>query len=117
MDRALKMSILIQFNFLASGKEAEGQSVIVLNPSSTLPAPTTPGTDPYWSIRLPKSVIPVHYDILLQINLSNERFNGKVVIQIDVKSPTLYIILHNKGLNVTKVKVQKAGTGGKWLST
>ncbi|KAM7449822.1 hypothetical protein ABFA07_002475 [Porites harrisoni] len=69
--------------------------------------PTTPGTEPWWQIRLPVYIRPKHYDLILYIDLSKPNFTGKVDILTNVSKSTPYILLHSRNLNFTTVKVQK----------
>lgn len=73
--------------------------------------PTTPGTEPWWQIRLPAYIRPKHYDLILYIDLSKPNFKGKVDILTNVSKSTPYILLHSRNLNFTKVKVQKESGG------
>lgn len=76
-------------------------SLITQTTSSTL-RPTTDGmgnyTDdpslPYNNYRLPKTVLPIHYVLTLHPNLVNDQFEGSVVIEVNVTSPTEYFIVH-----------------------
>ncbi|XP_054001864.1 putative aminopeptidase-2 [Hylaeus anthracinus] len=61
--------------------------------------------------RLPKAIVPVHYDInLSQINLdplsdNAFKFNGNTAIQAFVQEPTDTIILHSGRINVSGLSV------------
>ena len=70
-------------------------------PTTTLPAPTTRGPQPYWNIRLPDSIRPNHYDLTLDIDLEASTFSGKVLIDVLVTTPTVWVLLHAKELSVT----------------
>ena len=75
--------------------------------------PTTAGPEPYWKVRLPKNIVPVHYDVLLRINLAKLVFDGNVVIQVNVTSPSAkYVLVHTNEMNVTKATVQRKGEDG-----
>jgi len=52
---------------------------------------TTPG-------KLPKTVVPIHYSLDLQPNLSTLTANGSAVIDIDVREPTERLVLNAVGL-------------------
>ena len=73
--------------------------------------PTTPGTEPWWQIRLPVYIRPKHYNLKLYIDLSKPNFRGKVDILTNVSKSTPYILLHSRDLNFTTVKVQKKSGG------
>ena len=49
---------------------------------------------PYRDIRLPRSLIPIHYDINLMIDLENTTFHGRVNMTLDAKESTNYVIFH-----------------------
>lgn len=57
------------------------------------------------SFRLPKEVKPIHYDLFLHPKLKENTFSGKVTILIDVLDDRRTIALHQKGLNITSVKL------------
>ncbi|EGI70560.1 Glutamyl aminopeptidase [Acromyrmex echinatior] len=63
--------------------------------------------DPDESFRLPKEVVPIHYDLYLHPKLKESTFSGKVTILIDVKQDNnrTSIALHQKDLNITSVKL------------
>lgn len=55
--------------------------------------------------RLPKEVLPIHYDLYFHPNLEKGTFFGKATILIDVQDNRRTIALHQKGLNITSVKL------------
>ena len=57
------------------------------------------------SLRLPKEVKPLHYELLMHPDLEKGTFNGCVNILIDVLDNRGYIALHQKDLNITKTKL------------
>ena len=57
------------------------------------------------NIRLPKSIIPLKYDIFLHPNLSEWRFSGKVEIRCMVQETTDFIVLHSKDLIISDITV------------
>ncbi|KYN43680.1 Glutamyl aminopeptidase [Trachymyrmex septentrionalis] len=63
--------------------------------------------DPDENFRLPKEVVPIHYDLYLHPKLKEGTFSGKVTILIDVKQNNnrTSIALHQKDLNITSVKL------------
>ncbi|XP_053386790.1 endoplasmic reticulum aminopeptidase 1-like [Mercenaria mercenaria] len=61
---------------------------------------------PYKDIRLPKSVIPTHYQLLLHPNISQSFFSGTVKIHCDITHRTNFIVFHVKTLNITKLELQ-----------
>ncbi|XP_061478755.1 endoplasmic reticulum aminopeptidase 1 isoform X2 [Rhineura floridana] len=73
-------------------------------------SPTGNGNNsfPWNKIRLPKHVIPVHYDLLIHPNLTTLTFSGLAKIEITVTQQTSSIILHSKYLQITKAAIQGA---------
>ncbi|XP_039305281.1 glutamyl aminopeptidase-like isoform X2 [Solenopsis invicta] len=63
-------------------------------------------SDPNDSFRLPKEVVPTHYDLYLHPKLKEGTFSGKVTIRIDVHKTTRTIALHQKDLNITSVTLE-----------
>ncbi|XP_041643413.1 endoplasmic reticulum aminopeptidase 2 isoform X2 [Cheilinus undulatus] len=60
---------------------------------------------PWSRLRLPRYIIPLHYHILLHPNLTTLSFSGSVQIQIDVQNNTNWVVLHSKGLNISKATI------------
>jgi hypothetical protein len=62
---------------------------------------STPRSLP-WELdyRLPSDTDPIHYDIFLHPDLSNNTFSGKVVIQIHVKKPRHFLLVNTKHLDI-----------------
>lgn len=58
---------------------------------------------PWMSMRLPKTVFPVHYDLSIHPNLTTLDFSGAVRIQLDVREDTKTIVLHAKQMQVSNV--------------
>ena len=58
---------------------------------------------PWTSMRLPKTVFPVHYDLSIHPNLTTLDFSGVVRIQLDVREDTRTVVLHAKQMQVSKV--------------
>lgn len=61
------------------------------------------------SFRLPKDVIPIHYDLYLHPKLEEGTFYGKETILINVLEKKRTIALHQKDLNITVVKLTTYG--------
>lgn len=56
--------------------------------------------------RLPKNVIPYHYNLTIDISsIATNKFQGSIWIHVDVLEETDKIMLHAVGLNITKIKV------------
>uniref|UniRef100_T1E6L9 Aminopeptidase n=1 Tax=Crotalus horridus TaxID=35024 RepID=T1E6L9_CROHD len=60
---------------------------------------------PWDKIRLPKYVVPVHYDLLIHPNLTTLAFTGLSKIEILITEQTSSIILHSKYLQITKTTI------------
>uniref|UniRef100_A0AAX7THQ6 Aminopeptidase n=1 Tax=Astatotilapia calliptera TaxID=8154 RepID=A0AAX7THQ6_ASTCA len=60
---------------------------------------------PWSRLRLPKYIIPLHYHLLLHPNLTSLSFTGSVQIQIDVQNNTNWVVLHSKGLQISKATI------------
>ncbi|XP_077378475.1 endoplasmic reticulum aminopeptidase 1b [Festucalex cinctus] len=63
---------------------------------------------PWHQMRLPQSVIPVHYDLSIHPNLTTLTFTGVVRIQLDVLEDTKAIVLHAKQLETFNAKLTTA---------
>jgi aminopeptidase N len=58
--------------------------------------------------RLPKDVVPVHYDLQLTTNVhnnGNRAITGFVKILVKILTETNRIVLHNRGLNINYVNL------------
>ncbi|XP_041102581.1 endoplasmic reticulum aminopeptidase 2-like [Polyodon spathula] len=75
-------------------------------------APVATNGEPFpWNmLRLPDTIIPAHYHLLVHPNLTTLNFSASVRIEVDVKQSTDSIILHSKGLLITKATIE-AETG------
>ena len=62
---------------------------------------------PHKNVRLPPDLKPVSYKLNLRVNLTTERFIGKVKIEIICMNSTRYVILHSGDLDLTNVFVSK----------
>ncbi|XP_053182011.1 endoplasmic reticulum aminopeptidase 2 [Scomber japonicus] len=73
------------------------------------------GTDnlsfPWSRLRLPRYIIPLHYRLLVHPNLTSLSFTGSVQIQIEVKNNTNWVVLHSKGLQISKATILNQNLG------
>ena len=80
--------------------------------TTAAPGPTTPGSEAWWNVRLPKNIVPDHYDVVLYIDLKNSEFFGNVAIRVNVSSSTENVLVHVNKMNITSASVEKASGGG-----
>lgn len=75
------------------------------NQSAAKDTPTATNGQPFpWtSMRLPKTVFPVHYDLSIHPNLTSLDFSGVVRILLDVREDTRALVLHAKQMQISKV--------------
>lgn len=64
---------------------------------------------PWAKIRLPPDVVPLHYDLVLQPNLTALKFAGSIKIVVNITKETWKIVLHSSGLNITKATITSVG--------
>nr|XP_055063413.1 endoplasmic reticulum aminopeptidase 1 isoform X2 [Misgurnus anguillicaudatus] len=57
---------------------------------------------PWNKMRLPDTVKPQHYDLLIKPNLTSLTFSGSVEILLEVEDDTRAIILHSKNLQISR---------------
>lgn len=65
---------------------------------------------PWAKTRLPKDVVPTHYDIVLHPDLITMKFSGSVQITVKILQVTSHIILHSSKLNITKVTLASSSS-------
>lgn len=79
-------------------------------PSVEKPTEPFARPEPWYKIRLPQNILPIHYELFLDPHLEQNTFQGKVSILIKVteKSDYMsYILIHINDMNVTDAKVYK----------
>lgn len=79
---------------------------------STVPTTPTLGPEPWYQVRLPSNVIPVHYDLYLHPNLTTDTFKGNVTVLVEVREPTEYILIHINEMTVTQSSIHEAEPRG-----
>ena len=64
---------------------------------------------PYNKIRLPGNVLPIKYRLYLHPNITDQKFGftGNVIILVEAKNDTDSIVLHSKGLKISKIRIFK----------
>ena len=55
---------------------------------------------------LPKTVLPSHYALSLQLDPQRERFSGRAEIRLDVRQRVPAIVLHARGLEATRLELR-----------
>lgn len=93
--RALAVLLLVSLSFAA---QLPNQPA-----ANDAPLATNGQPFPWTSMRLPKTVFPVHYDLSIHPNLTTLDFSGVVRIQLDVREDTRTVVLHAKQMQVSKV--------------
>lgn len=83
--------------------------------STTPPVPTTPGfseTEPWKNLRLPRYIVPLHYDLTLYPDFygDNGWFYGNVTVEIKINKDTDYVLIHFNYLNITKTELRENDT-------
>ncbi|XP_042901838.1 aminopeptidase N [Parasteatoda tepidariorum] len=70
-------------------------------------------------VRLPRSIIPEHYNVVLQpyIEPGNFSFDGKVEIRIKVLEPTNNVTVHINNITVKQDTVELSGHGAPTISS
>lgn len=77
----------------------------------TTPAPPTPPPGPWErDVRLPRSIVPSHYDLHLYVDPNKNVFSGHEIITIDLTEDNVKnILVHSSGLNITDASVSNKG--------
>lgn len=58
------------------------------------------------TFRLSREIIPKFYDLILNPDLDTKLFTGNVSIHLDILKATDFIVVHSKGLIITKTELQ-----------
>ncbi|KAK3538610.1 hypothetical protein QTP86_007678 [Hemibagrus guttatus] len=78
---------------------------------SSFPKSTSGETFPWNKTRLPQTVSPFHYTLLIHPNLTSFDFSGSVKIRVDVLEDTHTVVLHSKELNISRAGVRGLAEG------
>ncbi|TSR04319.1 Endoplasmic reticulum aminopeptidase 1 [Bagarius yarrelli] len=78
---------------------------------SSFPISSSGETFPWNKMRLPQSVSPFHYSLLIHPNLSSLDISGSVKIRVDILQDTHTVILHSKELNISRAGVRGLAEG------
>ncbi|XP_060068640.1 glutamyl aminopeptidase-like [Ylistrum balloti] len=95
----------------------EGDSAANTEPEVTSAITTTKvpnfESEPWKNLRLPRYIIPVHYEITLYPDIydGNGWFYGNESIEIRITKDTSYILIHFNYMNITKTNLKDNSTG------
>lgn len=78
---------------------------------SSFPKSTSGETFPWNKMRLPQTVSPFHYTLLIHPNLTSLDFTGNVKIRVDVLQDTHTVVLHSKELNISRAGLRGLAEG------
>lgn len=96
---------LLQFsNYNRNTTNSKANSTIFDTESSNVTNPNMSKVIQHLSWRLPREIIPKHYDLFLYPNFNTQTFSGKVSIQLDVIKPISFIPIHAKYLNISETE-------------
>ncbi|XP_030624172.1 endoplasmic reticulum aminopeptidase 1 [Chanos chanos] len=89
-----------QFPIIASGETGEPSNIEITRRNLNFP----------WdNMRLPDTVNPLHYDLLIHPNLTFLNYTGIVQIRVEVLKETRAFILHSKNLHISRAVVSGSG--------
>ncbi|KAK1174174.1 endoplasmic reticulum aminopeptidase 1-like [Acipenser oxyrinchus oxyrinchus] len=104
----LAAALLVALTAQCSASAGQGED----SSSETISLLATNGQPFPWNkMRLPSSVSPLHYDLLIHPNLTTLDFTGSVKITVEVKEDTGFVVLHSKHLQISKAAIQQGGGG------
>jgi len=64
---------------------------------------------PWENVRLPQNILPEMYNITLQVDLETSSVTGEVNVLCNVTTPTRYVLIHAKDMNVSVAYVRQGG--------
>uniref|UniRef100_A0AAY4CMT3 Aminopeptidase n=1 Tax=Denticeps clupeoides TaxID=299321 RepID=A0AAY4CMT3_9TELE len=96
MERLFVIALLLvlQYASLMASTQTDG--------GNSPPVSTNGQTFPWNSMRLPNTILPLHYDLLIHPNLTRLAFKGAVSIKLSVQQDTEVIVMHSKDLQISK---------------
>ena len=96
---------LTESAFFASA--AWSRATLIANPTRPIKSIMSLTTTPHDPYRLPRHVIPTHYDLHIEPDLSSHSFTGHEVVTLTVVEPTAEIVL-----NATELEISSAILSG-----
>jgi aminopeptidase N len=66
-------------------------------------------TTPLAAQRLPVTVVPEHYDLAFDVDLSAARFRGTETIRVQLSEPSRRIVLHALELQIEEATIDAGG--------
>jgi len=101
---------------LEERKEREELEATDKSETTVIPTTEPTGPEPWYKIRLPQNIRPIHYNFYLDPYLEKNTFQGSVSILIEVTGTSDYmsfILIHINEMNVTRAKVYKRASDAK----
>ncbi|KAJ8380417.1 hypothetical protein SKAU_G00011950 [Synaphobranchus kaupii] len=98
---AMVIYFLPKCTFTKEGCHRENTTMELIYPIST-----SGELFPWTHLRLPLSVRPVHYDLLIHPNLTTMTFQGTVAITVEIAEDTSKVVLHASDMKITKAMFQ-----------
>ena len=93
-----------------SEKKRRAESGTTERPSVEKPTEPIIRPEPWYKIRLPQNIRPIHYELHLDPYLEQNTFQGtvKILVKVTEKSDYMsYILIHINDMNVTQANVYK----------
>ena len=80
--------------------------------SSTTDETTGNNTEPWKNLRLPRYIVPIHYDLTLYPDFygNNGWFYGNETIEIEVRDDTKFLLIHYKYMSITRSELKVNST-------
>ncbi len=60
-------------------------------------------------VRLPKYVVPKHYDVAVNVDLKHLKYNGTSTAEFELKQATTYVYIHANIIKITKASIRNKG--------